>query len=104
MKIKAYIPVEKIQLVGAPSFFRHEALEVKVVRLMRYPVRNRWHYLADVTCPPAMHVEGIRAGVGGTYRVNVYRCGKQGLNPKWVPPSFPDGVHELEIRKPEVAR
>lgn len=104
MKIKARIPVEKVQIAGGWGTFRHEVHEVQVVRLVRYPVRNRWHYLADVARPTAMHAEAICVGAGGTYRVNVYRCGKQGLNPKWVPPVFPDGVHELEIMKTEVER
>lgn len=102
MKILAGIPVEKITRPGSFSF-RHETLEVEVIRVCRYPATsnrslNRWHYQADIKRHPKMDPEAICVGPDGAYRVNIQR---RGLNPKWVPPAFPDGKNVFEV--PEVS-
>lgn len=98
MIILAPIPVEKIDK-GSCFYFRHETMEVEVMRVFRYPASknrelNRWHYQADIKDPLSVHPHAIRTGSNGALRVSIQR---KGLNGAWKPPAFPEGKNVVEI-------
>lgn len=83
MKLKLYVPVEKIWVGACGYTYRHEELEVDVLAVSRRPAGgNRWHYTAHFKHPRVPPDYPLINGM-------VMQWIRRADHPVWRPPAFP---------------